>query len=268
MKLQIRNAKNEAQGDLELPAQFNETVRADVIKRAVFSLQSNRRQKYGAHPRAGMRAVAELSRRRRKYRGSYGFGISRVQRKIMSRRGRRFNWVGAVVPGTVGGRRAHPAKACKDWGQSINKKENRLAIRSAISATVQADVVKGRGHRIPKDYPFVVADDVEKIAKTKDLSNALVALGLGDELARTANRSIRAGKGKMRGRKYKTKIGPLLVIGDACDLEKAGKNLPGVTVVKARELNAELLAPGAAPGRITLWTKHACEVLAKEGLFL
>ncbi len=115
MKLKIISIKKAEAGERELPAQFKGLVRPDLIKRAVLSLQSNKRQAYGASPEAGKRHSAELSRRRRKYRGSYGHGISRVPRKILSRSGLRFNWAGAVAPGTVGGRRAHPPKTEKIW---------------------------------------------------------------------------------------------------------------------------------------------------------
>ncbi len=267
MKLTIFDNQKQKTGDRELPVQFSEAYRPGIIKRAVLSLQSAQRQPYGAKIGAGMRHSAELSRRRRKYRGSYGIGISRVQRKIMSRRGRRLNWVGAVVPGTVGGRRAHPPKVEKDWLQKINKKERRLAIRSAMAATLSYDIVRERGHLAPKDYPFIVSSTIESLEKAKDVLGTLKTLGLDEELERVCGRKVRAGKGKSRGRKYKRKIGPLVVVGDSCKLLTAGKNLPGVRVVRVQEVNAELLAPGAVPGRVVLWTEHACDVIEKKGLF-
>ena len=103
MKLPLLDTKAASQGETVLPSQFKEAYRPDLIKRAIQALQSLLRQPYGADPRAGMRHSAEVSRRRRKYRGSYGQGISRVPRKILSRRGTRFNWTGAQSPGTVGG---------------------------------------------------------------------------------------------------------------------------------------------------------------------
>ena len=126
MELKIIDQNNKDKGSVELPVQFTEQVRPEVVKKVVLAIQNNNRQKYGAFPEAGKRSSAELSKRRRAYRGSYGIGISRVPRKIMSRRGTRMNWVGAVVPGTVGGRKAHPPKAEKNWDQKVNKKENRF----------------------------------------------------------------------------------------------------------------------------------------------
>ena len=268
MKLKILDQEKKEKGSKDLPKQFDEEIRRDLIKRAVETLQSNQRQRYGAKPEAGKRPSAELSKRRRKYRGSYGIGISRVPRKILSRRGTRFNWVGAFAPGTVGGRRAHPPKAEKTWEKKINKKENRKAIRSALAATIAKDIVVERGHKVPENYPFILDSYVEGIDKTSAFKKMLLQLGLQDEVTRGSKKTIRAGKGKMRGRKYKRKSSVLVVTSESCKLLKTCNNITGVDVVQVNELNAELLAPGGEPGRLTLFTDKALEKMEKEGLFI
>lgn len=268
MKLSIKDIKNKDSGSISLPSQFDEEYRPDLVQRAVLSLQARARTPYGAKPMAGKRASAELSRRRRKYRGSYGMGISRVPRKILSRRGTRMQWVGAFAPGTVGGRRAHPPKANKIWTQKINKTENRKAIRSALAATVNRDLVVARGHRAPKDYPFIISNDFENIEKTRDVMAAFAALALGEELDRADTKKVRAGKGKMRGRKYKRRIGPLMVVASTnTKIALAARNIPGIDIVCVDELNAEVLAPGTHAGRITLYTESAIKRLTEEKLF-
>jgi len=267
MKLEILTTSKEKVGEINLPNQFNEDIRPDLIKRTVLALQSNRKKPYGAAPRAGKRASVRLSKRRRAYRGMYGHGISRTPRKILSRRGSRMFWVGAFAPNTVGGRKAHPPKAEKILVKRINEKERKKAIRSAISATIIANMVKKRGHIIPEIYPFAIDKKFEEFTKTKEIIAALKNLGLEKELARSSKKTIRAGKGKARGRKYNTKKGPLIVVANDSKLMKAAANIPGVEVVKVKQLNAELLAPGAVPGRLTLWTKSAIETLEKEKLF-
>ena len=159
MKLAILNTKAEKAGDAELPAQFSEEFRPDLIKRAVLAKQTHDIQRYGAAPKAGMRASGNLSRRRKKYKSSYGHGISRVPRKIMTARGSRFFWVGAVAPGTVGGRKAHAPKATKCVIKLINATEQAKAMRSALSATVDSKIVQARGHKTPEAYPFILSDD-------------------------------------------------------------------------------------------------------------
>ena len=267
MELNIIDATNKAAGKKKLPKQFDEQVRPDLIKRAVFSIQSNRRQPYGSDPRAGMKHSTRISKRRRDYRGSYGLGISRTPRKIMSRRGTRMNWVGAFVPFTVGGRRAHPPMVEKVWAQKLNKKERRKAIRSAIAATASKETIDKK-HALPEKFPFIISKKFESLDKTKDVVAALTKIGFGAELERVSERKIRAGRGKTRGRKYKSKKGPLIVVSQDCKLSKAAKNIQGVDIVDVKHINAELLAPGAVPGRATLWSEAAIDIMEKEGLFL
>lgn len=268
MKLNILNLENKEIGERELPKQFTEPYHPDLIQRAVLALQSSRRQSYGAFLEAGKRPSAKLSRRRRNYKGAYGLGISRVPRKTMSHRGTRFVWTGAFAPMTVGGRRAHPPKAEKLWKKKINKKENRKAICSAIAATTNKELVKNRGHLLPKIYPFIIDNEIENIKKTKDAKNVLENFGFKEELKRTAKKKIRSGVGKLRGRKYKKKKGLLIVVSKDCSLSRSLKNIPGVETVVVNKLNAELLAPGSVPGRLTIFTKAAIERMEKEALFL
>lgn len=267
-KLKIMTQENGEAGHVEMPAQFTEEVREDLIKRSVLSIQASNRQPYGGYGDAGMRHSSKLSRRRRDYRGSYGMGISRVPRKIHSRSGRRMNWVGALSPGTVGGRRAHPPKPQSDWEQKVNTTENRKAIRSALAATLQKDIVAKRGHLLPPTFPFIIDDAFENITKTSTLETVLVKLGFAKEIERAGVTRIRAGRGKTRGRKYKTPTSILFVVSkDATKLVKAASNMPGCDVIAVHRVNAELLAPGAHPGRLTLYTKAAVERLATEALF-
>ncbi|MBC8444145.1 hypothetical protein H8D83_01015, partial [Candidatus Woesearchaeota archaeon] len=81
------------------------------------------------------------------------------------------------------------------------------------------------------------------------------------------DRKIRAGKGKARGRKYIKKKGPLIITSTRCKISNSAKNL-NIDVVEIENLNAELLAPGAQPGRVALFTEGAIEKLKQEQLFL
>ena len=132
-----------------------------------------KRQSYGADPRAGKKQAARLSRRRRDYKGAYGKGLSRMPRKTMTRRGMQMIFVGAFAPGTVGGRRAFPPTSERDFAQSINDKERKKAIRSALSASVDKNIVEARGHKLPVNYPFLLATDSESMKKTKDVLQLL-----------------------------------------------------------------------------------------------
>lgn len=268
MKLKLVDTHKIEKGSKELPIQFLEPVRHDLIQRAVLAIESLERQPYGVDPRAGKKGTVWISKRRRDYKVSYGHGISRVPRKIMSRSGTQFNWVGSEMPGTVGGRTAHPPKAGKIVAQKINETENRRAIRSAIAATVNVECIKSRGHKIPKDFPFIIDSRIEAIAKTSEAFDVLNKLGLTEELERASVRTVRAGKGKNRGRKYTKRVGPLLVVSKDCALIKAARNIPGVQVITVNSLNAKALAPGTHPGRLTVWSEASVDALANQNLFM
>jgi large subunit ribosomal protein L4e len=250
----VFDLKGEEVSQLNLPQIFNTPTRPDVIKRAVVAIQSHKYQPQGRDPMAGKRNTA-VSRHA-------GLGIARVPR--MKERGQR----AAFAPGTVGGRSAHPPEAEKVIRKKIPKKEMHLALRSAVAATGSKETVAARGHIVDDvpDFPLVVVDEFQSLKKTKDIEDALVSLGVLSDVFRVKeSRKVRAGKGKMRGRKMKQAVGPLLVISKNDGVAEAARNLSGVDVASVENLNAELLAPGTHPGRLTLWTSSAFEKL--ETLF-
>ncbi len=234
--------------EIDLPEVFETTYRPDLIKRAVLAAQANRQQDYGADPFAGQRTSAESL--------GTGRGMARVPRS---------NGQGKRVPQAVGGRKAHPPKAEKDRSLNINKKERKLATRSAIAATTDAELVAERGHRFDEDVelPLVVSDEFEELLKTKEVVSFLESVGLHTDVERAdEGRKVRAGQGKTRGRKYKEPSSILFVTSSEAGPSKAARNLAGVDVATAREVGAEDLAPGTHPGRLTVWTESAIEEVA------
>ncbi len=233
-------------GSVELPGVFETPFRPDLIGRAVTVAQANRKQAYGADEFAGMRTPAESF-------GS-GRGLAHVPRsENVARR----------VPHAVSGRRAHPPKAEKDQTKDLNDKERRLAVRSAIAATTDVALVADRGHAFDEDLelPLVVSDEFESLEKTQEALGVLEALGVDADIERADDgRSVRSGRGKSRGRKYRQPKSLLVVTGE--EPSRAARNLAGVDVATAREVNAEDLAPGAHPGRLTLWTESAVAEVA------
>jgi large subunit ribosomal protein L4e len=166
----------------------------------------------------------------------------------------------AFAPGTVGGRSAHPPESIKKIRKKIPKKEMHFALRSAIAATGSKEMVASRGHMVDDvpDFPLVVVDDIQDLKKTKDVEEFLMNIGVWSDIFRVKDsKKIRAGKGKMRGRKMKRAIGPLLIINKKGGIDKAARNLPGLDVVSIESLNAEVLAPGTHSGRLTVWTNSA-----------
>ncbi|MBX5320659.1 MAG: 50S ribosomal protein L4 [Candidatus Bathyarchaeota archaeon] len=239
-------------GKIKLPPIFETPIRPDVIKRAVLAIQSARFQPQGRDPMAGKRTTAES-------RG-VGLGIARIPR-IKGPRG-----TGAFAPGTVGGRLAHPPTSEKKIVKKIPRKEKRLALFSAIAATASKEMVVSRGHSVEgiPQIPLVVANELEGLKKTRDVEETLIKLGVLADLYRVRESiKVRAGKGKLRGRKMKQAVGPLIVVAEDKGVGEAARNIPGVEVVPVKSLNAEVLAPGTHPGRLTIWTASAIETLDK-----
>lgn len=81
-------------------------------------------------------------------------------------------------------------------------------------------------------------------------------LGATPDLERVANgKSLRSGRGKVRGKRHTKKKGPLFVVNDESEsLMRALRNIPGVDVVNVTRLNIRLLAPGGQLGRFTVYT--------------
>jgi len=249
----------------ELPDQFDERVRPDIIKRAFLSIQANKRQAYGHEEDAGLKHSTYWKNRNNAYRSRKGRGMSRVPRKITIRRGSQLFGPAAESPNTRGGRRAHGPTPEKDFSEDINDKERRKAIRSALAASTDLSIV-GEKHNYDGELPLVT-EDLDSVEKTSELKETLEELGLEKELERVSEKKVRAGKGKGRGRKYKRKVGPLVVTAEDNGISQAANNLPGVEFSYVDQLNAEKLAPGAQAGRLVVWDQKALDKLEEEELY-
>ena len=87
---------------------------------------------------------------------------------------------------------------------------------------------------------------------------------IAKEMERCSIVKVRAGKGKMRGRKYTGKIGPLIIVSQTCPVIKSAKNISGVDVVPYNKLNVELLAPGTHAGRLLVMSEAAMQKLGEK----
>jgi len=245
-KVNVYGIDGAVKESVELPNVFDTPYRPDIIRKSFNVLHANKRQPYGADPLAGTKhATASVGK---------GRGQSRVPRLTQGR-------TAALAPCVVGGRRAHPPKVEKNWKEKLNKKEKLLARNSALSATKDKEIVTKRGHSFNKKItlPIIVDDGFEKIKKTKDIITALEKIGIYDDVTRSENgKHIRAGRGKTRGRKYRTPKS-LLIVSTRDVLEKSSNNLCGVDIAKPDQLNIEYLAPGGDAGRLTLFTKSALQ---------
>ncbi|MBS3070255.1 50S ribosomal protein L4 [Candidatus Micrarchaeota archaeon] len=269
MKANVLKVDGTANGSVELPSQFSTPYRPDVIRRAFWAFSSLRWQPKGAFPLAGMQNTAEYYGRRHAWRQTINTGRSRLPREKVSggRSGRVLR-----VPHAVKGRRAHPPKPEKVLVEKINAKEKNLALRSAIAATANAQIVESHGHVLgaKTQLPIVAESSLENAGKTSDVRKFLVSVGLEKELQKASvSRTPLSGVAGRRSGGHAQKKSVLIIYGTpGAAISKAGRNLAGVDCASVDELNAALLAPGGSAGRLCVWTQGALDKLAKENLYL
>jgi large subunit ribosomal protein L4e len=259
-QVNVYSMQGEVKGEMALPEAFQEDFRPDLIHKAVVAAQSNRRQPYAPMLKAGQQhAVSTWGK---------GRGVARVQRVHGSSKG-------AQSPNNVGGRRAHPPKVETIWSKKMNRKERGMALRSALAATSSIDKVRGRGHAFREgvSLPIVMEEAFESISKgaegekqspIKKGAELLGKLGVYADITRSDEGTrIRAGRGKLRGRRYRTPKSILIIVANKEGVAPCFRNMPGVDVVSLREMGVEHLAPGGQPGRLTMISEPAVKALGK-----
>ncbi len=252
LKRPLLNLNGEVAGEVELPPAFMVPVRVDLIRRAFLSAFTARLQPKGRDPMAGKRTTAESL--------GIGYGLARVPRIKGSNRA-------AFINSARGGHLAFPPRPDRVIHERINKKERRLAIISALAATARREFVEARGHIIDKvkSVPVIVVEDLENVSKAKELRDVFVKLGVWDDVERASEWRQRSTKGKMRGRRYKKRVGPLIVISnEKAPVRKAVGAFPGTEAVAVNLLSVKHLAPGGVPGRLTIFTKPALEEIERR----
>lgn len=241
--------------EMELPLIFETPFRQDLIHKAFTNLTSHKFQRQGRKPNAGMDVVADSND------PPTGQGVSRVARMSGGGGGRQGQ--GAEVASTRGGRQAHPPIVQKVIYKKLNKKENKLALCSAIAATASKQLVKMRGHIVDdvESFPIILSDDIEAVSKTSDMIAILKNLKLLSDIQRLKNRKPRSGQSRLRGRSKKTGRSVLFVAVDSTNLKQAVGALPGVQVRDVKDLSVLDLAPGSDPIRLTAYSQSAVKAL-------
>jgi large subunit ribosomal protein L4e len=266
MKGKVFGIDGTSKSDVTLPKVFETEYKPKLIKRAVMAMQTARLQPKGHDPRAGLKTTALYLGMRGKPTPQRTINTDKA--RLPRTKNRKYLLYGRVarIPQSVGGRRAHGPKAIKVIAEKINKKERKLALESAIAATISKELVEKR-FIVEGSLPVIVDDKFESTDKTQKVIKILEKVGIGKDLANARGKTRRrAGKGKARGRTKKQKKSVLIVSGKNSPLLKASRNLPGVDAVTVNSLNVELLAPGTEAGRLVVWTKSAIEGLENKSV--
>jgi large subunit ribosomal protein L4e len=166
-----------------------------------------------------------------------------------------------------------PTRVWRRWHVKVSRGQRRYAVASALAASALPALVMSRGHRIDHipELPLVLSEDCESLRRTKDAVAVLKAVGAYDDVEHAADsKNQRAGRGKMRNRRYTMRRGPLIIYANSDkdpksgvpdNLSRAFRNLPGVECCHVDRLNLLQLAPGGHLGRFCIFTKQAFERL-------
>eukprot|EP00494_Astrolonche_serrata_P030471 UN30739 len=235
-------------------------LRRDLVQFVHTNMRKNARQAYGVKNHFGPMGIV-AGHQHSAHSWGTGRAVSRIPR--VSGGGTHRAGQGAFGNMCRGGRMFAPNKIYRRWHRKINTTQKRQATASCISATGVTPLVMGRGHKVEKvkEFPIVVSDDVEKLNKTKDALAVLQKLELSDELTKCQRKQSRPGKGKMRGRRYKRRRGPLVIYKNDEGLVQAFRNIPGVDLCCVDRLNLLQLAPGGHVGRLCVYTESAFKAL-------
>jgi large subunit ribosomal protein L4e len=166
---------------------------------------------------------------------SWGTGraVSRIPRVSGSGSGR--NGQAAFGNMVRKGRMAFPVVTHRRWHRKINLRMRRHALASAVAATSVLPLIQARGHKIDKvpQLPLVLDSEVNKIQKTKEIIKVLQRFGCYEDVQRVIDgKTLRSGVSKARGKKYRIKKGPLVVVNDEGEsLTRALRNIPGIDII-------------------------------------
>ena len=243
--------------EIELPLVFSTPFRKELIHKAWTNLNSHKFQRQGRHPTAGMDVVADSNS------PPTGQGIARIARMRGGGGGRQGQ--AGEVASIRGGRQAHPPNVNKVIYKKLNKKENKLALCSAIAATASKEQVQSRGHKVDEidAFPIVVSNDIESVSKTSEMIKILDSLKLSKDVARLQSRKSRSGQSSLRGRPKKVGKSVLFVTKNSEKIAKACGSIPGVEAKSVKELSVLDLSPGSDPIRLTVYSKAAIEEIGK-----
>merc|ERR1712127_346276 len=204
-----------------MPSVFLAPIRPDVVHFVHTNVSKNKRQPYCVNKYAGKMPSA----------ASWGTGraVSRIPR--VQGGGTHRSGQGAFGNMCRGGRMFSPTKQWRRWHRKVNLTQRRYAVASGLAASAVPALVMARGHRIEQlnEVPLVLANSVEKLTKTRDAVALLKKFGAYDDVEKViSSKTLRAGKGKMRNRRFVQRRGPLVVYDTDNGITRAFRNIPGV----------------------------------------
>jgi len=108
---------------------------------------------------------------------------------------------------------------------------------------------------------LVLENDFQKPRKTRAVRRIMRNFGLNDEMTRCKKRTMRAGKGKMRNRRYRNRLGPLIIYAKDNGITLGARNIKGFECMSVYSLNLLKLCPGGHLGRLLIWSEAALDTI-------
>ena len=257
LDLKVYGSDGKVAGEVTLPSVFHGRFRKDIVERALLSEMSRKYQPQGHSLLAGLQTTAV-------YVGRYDAGYRVGRHMGIAIRPRQKLGGGAQgdvrrIPSSVKGRRAHPHKIEKTLREHINVKEYVAALRSAVAASADAELVRTRHSVKVNELPLIIDEKAEALQKTKDVSKMLVSLGIADDLERSKKPELRKGLRRLSNRR-KFRKSVLIVASKGSSIIASAANIAGVDSCSVDDISIERLAPGAEP-RLVIWSSKAVEGL-------
>ena len=136
--------------------------------------------------------------------------------------------------------------------KKINKKEVKIAMGSGFAATAQENDIINRYDSLNKLHikvPIVIESADFSKTKVREMKKMLKELFYGIDNLIFKNKKVRSGKGKSRGRKYKSNAGLLLVKGKDEKIKMKEIDIKSVSDVLISDLYPL--------GRLTVYTEKS-----------
>lgn len=145
--------------------------------------------------------------------------------------------------------------------KKINRKEKRIAFLGALALAASAEEIKKKyrtlkNRELKIKLPVIIEGKILEL-KIKEFFSTLKNILQELQDVAIQKKTIRAGRGKSRGRKYKKSAGLLFVVG-----KDEEKKIKGVEIKKANQISVSDLASNGA--RLTVFTEDAVKELGER----
>lgn len=238
----------------EIQINTTATIKRETLLKVYNGYRLNKKQIHGSSLRGGLRHKVDAAKK--------GSGRARVQRMHSGK--------ASESPNVVSGRRSHPPKTDKNLKKKLNKKEIFKSMQGCILSLLNLKEFKKKELLLVQQTPIILQDNFLDLTSRSEIENTFTKFGFMDIIS-AANKKIRAGKGKMRNRRYKKNKFISFVfpkkIGEDYQLKKMIRNYPGIVCLEEEKLCILDFMKSGLGGRLFVFFHSSFKrILKKYGL--